>query len=375
MHGLTPFPTSVCQVSALLNEAYDPTPNVDLNINDHIVVRFRAGTSQSYIIEADDPTLIGINETNGRQDVTALRITGSAAPGGVRKMAHIYIYGLATPTPRTPANAVATLEVLVLPLFRPTLAIWKVEDKTPGAATDIPAQIDLPQIWNAFLYTRRAFRQACIILAPVPSTPGLSANVNAPYDKDLFVGEPLPQAADFLKNNEFDMSRIDRRPASNNQWLEHANLQTSVKMHYATGAEANLAIVKILNDGTGFANKYGKGGLTSRNGASIAVINSSNMFGLNGGMPFTQLYFNRVCAHEVGHQFEMSIRGASTITDGHDHGPFERDSGNKLWVGLMHGSDAVGVDTKTEWMWHDDWWSANGAASQKQKNWTPHLSP
>lgn len=268
--------TSVCQASAPMNTANDPgPPYVDLNVNDHIKVKFAAGTKQNYSIVVDDNTLITLAQANGGSDETLLTITGRVPLSGAAEKAHVYVYG--NQVPQTPANASATLEVYVLPLRQLYLGIWYVEDGSRLGNTDVPAAINQARIQDAFNYVRKTYRQACIVFLPVTQG-ALSNRVNAPYDKDMIVANPppqqLPALPDYLQNNAYDMSRID---TTINKWVEHVQLQSSLQTNYPAGAEVNLAIVKILDDGSNQLHNYTKDGLTAAIGDSASVIHGNHL--------------------------------------------------------------------------------------------------
>ncbi len=96
--------------------------------------------------------------------------------------------------------------------------------------------------------------------------------------------------------------------------------------------------------------------------------------------PFPFLEFNQVCAHEIGHQLDLSSRPGAAANGQHDPGAaspneFPTDPAGKMWVALMHQHASIGLHEKTEWLWHGDWWTANDSAGNKITNWTPRERP
>lgn len=336
--------TSVCQQQALMNEENEG--NIDLNVNDHVIANFSAGTEQAY-------NIVVLNE-NGTNDTLMLTLQffdtndATKAPRGANqpllpqtglkitgkqhtRQDFATIYVCPKQGPQTLAHAVAKLYVYVLPLRTLTLGIWRVKS-SPGGNTDISADYSAATIWNTYLFARRAYRQACIKLTNVE----VPADVTAYYDVD-----PTNTAYDLDSSSESIVVEGALPPV----------------------AKVNVSIVKQFYEAGN--PQTGVNGNTIMFGPNSMV----NQTSFTGALGFQPTWFNVSSAHEIGHQFNLSQRPRNpTPPSGlledqfanHDTGPFPAN-----WNGLLYPTIAINGNLVSVWLYHGDWSLANIAASLK----------
>ncbi len=334
--------TSVCQTSA-------PTEgSINLNVNDHVTANFPSGTEQDYSIlvlnesgtddndmltlgffDPSDPSKTPRNPGQPLLQITGLKITGK--PHTRSDFATIYI--CPKQDPQTRASAVAKLYVYVLAKRTLSLGIWRVKSH-PDGNTDIPADYTAAVIWNAYLYARKAYRQACIEFTSIQNP----ADVTAYYDV-------APS-----NNNAFDRDIA----------VELNILDSGLP---ANAAKANVSIVKQFFLGGGDDSATG--------GATLMASNSSqiNSMALTGALGFQPNEFDRTCAHEIGHQLNLCLRDPNPNPQPpllpesflyHDTGPFPANIYGMLYPSVSANGVLVSV-----WLRHQDWVSANINASLK----------
>lgn len=360
------FWTSVCRVPHSLG------PGGDLNINNHIIVKFPSSAeAANYVIQNDDVDMLTLvvspTDPQGRR---ALTITGkphgraSGVPAGIR------VYSNSV-NPKTPGNEIATLKVHVLPLRTVSLGIWRVWDSRsadplvdpPIPSSDPRGIATVPVVQAAFDYCNKVYRPSCIVFSAV-TNPG---DIDAPY-------ENYP-----LMNGRLDLPLT--------QWTGHPLVELlALQAPIPRVAEVNIAIV------WGFARYISASSYqVDINTLGVTILGKSismvQAFAATGNLATQTIQLT--CAHEIGHQLELSKRQphnpnpmetllANEKAD-HDTGPFPQDGTLKYWAGLLYPKHYVPYPPPpvgppsyvlaTEWTSRHDWLNANVTISAKGKNW------
>jgi hypothetical protein len=336
--------TSVCQSPTLT----DLPGMINLNVNDHIRVLFtdNDAAQRCEIAVADgDSDKITVETVGGMQQKTVLRITGYVSDGA--QQARVHVYDKDKPT--SSRQPLATLRVDVLPAAILNLGIWMVQDSTTRPETLILASIDQPRRDAILQRVNKAFGQAGVVFQPVSAT-HLPAGpwLDIQYDKLI----PRALLGDIPPN---DMLNFENT-IPGDIWVECLAVQEGVRA--AAPAYANLALVRRMDDP--------KLGITIPLGTSISYLQTSD---LEGAQAPKYVEFEFACAHEVGHQFNLSTRNTYSH---HDDGPYPTDLNGKVWKALM--AETLDEHT-TEWMRREDWSKANMIAQGKTDNWTPLPNP
>jgi hypothetical protein len=322
-----------------------------LRFNTHVWIECPAGDASAFTVDVDESNsdylmVIPTVESNSK---ISLAILGEQSVSQIQEVPVRIYHKHGDP------NLGQALMVYVMPKAIVSLGVWKVIDSTSSKANETQIPIEV-QKSNIIKYVNQAYRQACVVFQPVPaSTKNIVVDFHwdkNPADGDLDISSPFGCA----QQSELESLRqeISGYAPVNLVLVNQEGTPGTEGEHF--GEIMSHGGVTTISMAGGFDNLSRT--LTGKLKEVIAQGESSPP----GRKEYLLNEVYNVSAHEIGHQFGLSLRhdpSAGSQNGYHDPGlwpPDLRGDDGTMGCGLMfwiHDQNA------TTWLRHEDWKQSN----------------